>query len=199
MARLVPSVTNAELDGAHRGERETLSTLKCLGPAFTVYHGVHWTRVGQTGTHFGEIDFVVVNRAGDVLVIEQKNGSLIETGDDLRKSYADGEKSAIGQLHRNVDRVRDGFREHNRQGLKRVDLLFYCPDHHVVRLNAAGLHRERIVDAPRRHNCERHMPRGSCSRRLESDHVARRLAELHRDEVDRMAEVAVLVGVAAAS
>ena len=37
-----------------------------------------------------------------------------------------------------------------------------------------------------------------CPRRLEGDHVARLLAELHRDEVDRPAEVAVLVGVTAA-
>ena len=151
MARIVPSVADVQLASPHRGERETLSSLKRLGPAFTVYHGVHWTRTRATGTAFGEIDFVVVNRAGDVLVIEQKNGPLIETGNDLRKRYAEGEKSAIGQLHRNIDRVRDGFRAHNRRSLKRVELLLHCPDHRVVRLNAAGLDRERIVDARRRH------------------------------------------------
>ena len=84
MARIVPSVADVQLASPHRGERETLSSLKRLGPAFTVYHGVHWTRTRAYGTAFGEIDFVVVNRAGDVLVIEQKNGPLIETGNDLR-------------------------------------------------------------------------------------------------------------------
>jgi Holliday junction resolvase-like predicted endonuclease len=34
-----------------------------------VFHDVHWT-------HFGEIDFIVLNRAGAVLFIEQKNGTL---------------------------------------------------------------------------------------------------------------------------
>ena len=90
MARLVPSVAGVQLPGTHRGESATLSSLKRLGPAFTVYHGVHWTRTRANGAAFGEIDFVVVNRAGDVLVIEQKNGSLIETGNDLRKEVCGG-------------------------------------------------------------------------------------------------------------
>ena len=150
MARLVPSVADVQIPGTHPGELETLSSLKRLGPAFTVYHGVHWTRTGANGTDFGEIDFVVVNRAGDVLVIEQKNGSLIETGNDLRKRYAEGERSAIKQLHRNIDGVRTRFRAHTRRSLKRVELLLHCPDHRVVRLNAAGIDRKRIVDASRR-------------------------------------------------
>lgn len=152
MAKLIPAVADVQLVGAHPGEGETLSSLKRLGPAFTVYHSVHWMRAGASSSEFGEIDFVVVNRAGDVLVIEQKNGPLIETGNDLRKKYAEGEKSAIGQLHRNVDRVRDRFRAHNGKGLRKVDLLLYCPDHRLVHLNAAGLDRKRIVDASRRHN-----------------------------------------------
>ena len=87
MARLVPSVADVQLASPHRGERETLSSLKRLGPAFTVYHGVHWTRTGANGTAFGEIDFVVVNRAGDVLVIEQKNGWCTTSGTALRRSF----------------------------------------------------------------------------------------------------------------
>jgi hypothetical protein len=41
-------------------------------------HGVHWSREYEAWTHFGEIDFVVLNRAGKVLFIEQKNGALEE-------------------------------------------------------------------------------------------------------------------------
>lgn len=43
MARLVPSVAGVQPPGTHRGESATLSSLKRLGPAFTVYHGVHWS------------------------------------------------------------------------------------------------------------------------------------------------------------
>ena len=37
-------------------------------------------------TIFGEIDFVILNRDGDILIIEQKNGALEEIGGELRAS-----------------------------------------------------------------------------------------------------------------
>ena len=46
---------------------------------YTVYHGVHWTRIDEGFSVFGEADFVVVAPSGRVLVIEQKAGFLRET------------------------------------------------------------------------------------------------------------------------
>jgi len=89
MAYIVPDdLARLALAGAHRGEIETLQRLKNgIGPEFTIYHGVHWTRAYDNRTAFGEIDFVIVNRSGRVLVVEQKNGAPIEAGDDLLKRY----------------------------------------------------------------------------------------------------------------
>ena len=157
MAYAIPGVTRFARSGAHRGEMATLERLESgLGPEFTIYHGVHWTRAKADRTAFGEIDFVVVNRDGRIVVIEQKNGPLMETADGLKKNYPDKVKSVSTQIHRNLDSIRGKFRQNaaGRRGLS-VDYLLYCPDYRVARLNAAGLDAERIVDAPRRHDLAR--------------------------------------------
>ena len=86
---------------------ETLKALKAQLPDdYTIFHGVHWSREYAAWTHFGEIDFVVLNRSGDVLFIEQKNGSLEESAAGLVKRYGQSEKNVAGQIHRSVDKVR---------------------------------------------------------------------------------------------
>lgn len=150
MARIVPSdLSRLALAGAHRPELATLKQLReRLPDAYTVFHGVHWTRAYEKWTQFGEVDFVVVNRAGDVLLVEQKNGSLAETGDGLVKEYGDRSKSVAAQVHRSLDRVRDKFAfQHGRRQPLALGYLVYLPDHRVRRLSAAGLDAGRIVDA----------------------------------------------------
>lgn len=153
MAHIVPSdLVLCAPSGGHGGEIATLKQLKDgLSPGFTVYHSVHWSRAAADRTAFGEIDFAVVNRDGRILVIEQKNGPLVETVNGLEKRYADGGKSVVFQIRRSVDSIKGKFRNlHPDQGRPEVDYLFYCPDYRVIDLNAAGLDRDRIVDAPRR-------------------------------------------------
>ena len=159
MAYAIPEVTRFARSGAHRGEMATLERLEAgLGPEFAIYHGVHWTRAkADRSTAFGEIDFVVVNRDGRIVVIEQKDGPLMETADGLKKNYPDKIKSVSTQIHRNLDSIRGKFRQ-TAVGRKRelsVNYLLYCPEYRVTELNAAGLDAERIVDAPRRRDLAR--------------------------------------------
>ena len=74
VARVFPSdLSKLALAGASQPELSTLALLnKRLSDDFTVFHGVHWSREYAKWTHFGEVDFVVINRSGDVLLIEQK-------------------------------------------------------------------------------------------------------------------------------
>ena len=74
MAYLVPSdISRLALSGGHTRELDTLQMLKSALPNdYTIFHGVHWSREYETRTQFGEIDFVVLNREGKVLFIEQK-------------------------------------------------------------------------------------------------------------------------------
>ncbi len=150
MAYIIPSdISRLALSGVHRSELDTLYALKTSLPNdFTVFHGVHWSREYEAWTHFGEIDFVVLNRAGEVLFIEQKNGGLEETEQGLVKRYGTDEKNVAQQVHRSIDKVREKFNRLN--GKTRtlvVDYLIYCPDYQVKQVNAAGLNAERIVDA----------------------------------------------------
>jgi hypothetical protein len=49
---------------------------------------VHWTRLDNGHSVFGEVDFIVVGPQGQAVLIEQKNGALEETPDGLVKHYA---------------------------------------------------------------------------------------------------------------
>jgi len=153
LACIIPfDLTRLALSGAHSPELETLSALKDRLPSdYTVFHGVHWTREYQGWTVYGEIDFVVLNRSGDVLFIEQKNGFLDETQEGLVKRHHEGTRNLAAQLHRSINRVRQKFQwQHGKARRLAVDYLVYCPDYRVRSLNAAGLDGSRVVDARER-------------------------------------------------
>jgi len=44
------------------------TVLSRLPEDYTIFHGVYWTREYQSRRHFGEIDAVVLNRSGEVLL-----------------------------------------------------------------------------------------------------------------------------------
>jgi hypothetical protein len=154
VARLVPSdIGRLELAGGHRPELETLRHLgEALPAAYTVFHRVHWSREHRGHAVYGEIDFAVVNRAGRVVLIEQKNGPLLETDAGLAKAYPGGVVKPGGdQVRRALEGVREKFKAvHAGHANLHLDYLVYCPDHQVVRLNAAALDASRVVDASAR-------------------------------------------------
>ena len=150
MAYTVPSdLSRLALSGARNAELKVLRMLKAeLSNDFTVFHGVHWSREYESRTQFGEIDFVVLNRSGEVLFVEQKNGPLEEINERLVKRYGTDEKDVAQQIHRSINKVREKFnRLHGKNRRLVVNYLIYCPDYRIKQVNAAGLNAERIVDA----------------------------------------------------
>jgi hypothetical protein len=111
VARIVPEETDAaRARGTARRELETLDALeRDLPDDLTVFHGVHWARADEGGSVYGEIDFLVVNRYGRILAIEQKNGRIERVGDELVKTYATGPRSIRAQVTRNVGHLRAEF------------------------------------------------------------------------------------------
>jgi hypothetical protein len=142
-------ISQLALAGGRTAELETFRRLQGeLPSAYTVFHGVHWSREYRNGIKFGELDFAVVNQAGKVLVIEQKNGRLEEGEDGLVKVYPDRAKSVGEQVRRNLDGVREKFKAAQQyQADLQLDYLIYCPDHRIANVNAAALDVSRIVDA----------------------------------------------------
>src|SRR5580658_9142891 len=102
MARIVPDDwKNLAATGAAVRERETLALLETALPeAYTVYHGVHWTRLNQGFSVFGEADFVIVSPSGRVMIVEQKTGFLRETPKGLVKVYLQTERNVAIALAR---------------------------------------------------------------------------------------------------
>jgi hypothetical protein len=135
----------------HSGELETLRELaEGLPDDYTVYHGVHWTRVDRNNhAIYGEIDYAVVSPAGKLLLIEKKAGVLFETGEGLMKHYGGQQKSVPFQLARNVDALHNRLRRSCAPHPVFVDALLYCPHHRVRNPGSAGIDPARIVDASR--------------------------------------------------
>ena len=99
MARIIPDGwRELAVTGAAQREIETLALLADgLPDDYSVYHAVHWTSLDGRHAIYGEIDFAVVNRAGDLLLIEQKSGFLDET--------PDGRRMAVGDLPLDVGKI----------------------------------------------------------------------------------------------
>lgn len=150
MARILPSdLTDAFLAQSDAPEIVTLRLLKAALPTdYTVFHSVHWSRSHTAGISFGEMDFVVLNRSGEILVIEQKNGSLNETSEGLTKSYDTRDRNVAHQLHRSLDNLRSKLKLTLTSGdAIKIDYLLYCPDYRIHDMNAVGLDRSRVIDA----------------------------------------------------
>lgn len=194
MARVIPDGWQA-MESLSAGAAHELETLRMLGASladdYTVYHAVHWTNVERGYAVFGEIDFIVVNRAGDLLLIEQKTGFLDETPEGLVKQYPGKKKSVPVQMARSADALRHRLKQHPAAGPVRIDSLLFCPHYRVREPGTAGVPPERIVDASRREQL------AAVVMRLLPPGEARDTRPLHhflRDIVQLEADVSALVG-----
>lgn len=86
MARIIPADYKTQDKGTlHESERQTLKHLEgALPDSYTVFSSVLWTRSHSHHTAFGDLDFCVVSPAGNLIVIEQKSGGLIERDESRR-------------------------------------------------------------------------------------------------------------------
>jgi len=152
MARIVPDGwREISATGAARREIETLATLeRGLPDSYTVYHAVHWTNVEHGFSVYGDIDFAIVNAAGDLLLIEQLSGFLEETPEGLCKKYPSHSTNVPVQIARQLAVLRTRLARRPHLDAIRVEYLLYCPDYTVRHPETAGLSSERIVDATER-------------------------------------------------
>jgi hypothetical protein len=153
MAKVFPDGwRELEASGAAARELQTLGQLAAgLDDAYTVYHGVHWTRVERSNFAIvGEIDFAIVGPTGKLLLIEQKTGLLTETAAGLVKKYAGKDKDVPFQMARTADALRERLRKACGGEPILVDTLLYCPDYTVREPGTAGIDPARIVDAKRK-------------------------------------------------
>jgi len=153
VAKVIPDgwreLASADAGGAAERELATLALLERGLPAdYTVYHGVHWTRLDEGGfSIYGDIDFVVVNAAGDLLAIEQRSGFLEEGPQGLSSRRRGRDRNVAVGIARARHALSTRLAARLGGSAPRIEYLLYCPDHFVRQAHTAGIDAERIVDA----------------------------------------------------
>lgn len=147
MAQLVPPKhLLGPVHPKHQAEFKTLELLEeTLGDQFKIFHGIHWATWSSDQTHLGEVDFIVLGPQGRLLLIEQKNGQLLQKAGTLFKRYDGVDKSIRMQMLRSVENLLAAFSARSSARLD-LDFLLYCPDFTVLNPTISGLTPDRIVD-----------------------------------------------------
>ena len=151
MPQILPSGwRELAVTGAAAREIETLNLFAARLPdELIVYHGVHWTRLEDGFSVYGEIDFIVVAPNGRMLLIEQKAGFLSETPEGLVKNYPARVEHVRQQMLQMVEGLAARFDKGGGEKLD-IDYLLYFPDYKVRNPALAGIEPSRVVDAGNR-------------------------------------------------
>jgi hypothetical protein len=152
VARIHPDGWRAiEASGAAAREIETLALFEeGLSNHYTVFHGVRWSLSDHDSILFDDIDFALVNPAGDILLIEQKSGFLVETARGLVKRHGRDEILVTARLASARAALAERLERSLGAAAPRVDSLFYCPDYTVIDPGAVGIDPSRLIDASHR-------------------------------------------------
>ena len=146
MARLCPALPpRSALTAGDHAELDLLDTLeRGLSSAYTLFHSVDWSKSSGEREQHGEIDIVVVNQAGDVLLMEVKAGGVEFRPEGIFKAYGARFKDVTAQVRQQYGALRSRLQD---AGLPvQVRHLLVLPD---VRVQSATVQwpRERIVDS----------------------------------------------------
>ena len=155
MAKLTPDIRSWRPLGAGAyAERAVLEQLcEGLPDGFDIFHSVDWSTLEDGNQRFGEIDAVVVDPRGHLVLLEIKAGSLEQAapvpgnaqGAQLSKRYGGFRKDVIAQASGQLKAMRQRLQNEGFAGFKVAQLLV-LPDH-TLASTPIGFPRERIVDA----------------------------------------------------
>lgn len=147
MARLCPTIPThpSPINVGEYAELELLQTLeRGLSDAYMLFHSVDWSRgVGGNEQH-GEIDIVIVNQAGDVLLVEVKSGDVDFTPEGIFKTYGTQAKNITRQIGLQYSALKSRLDDSGL--LVHLRHLLVLP-HLKVQTETAQWPRERIVDS----------------------------------------------------
>ena len=146
MAIIAPTLpTISVVSGGMHAELSLLRTLELgLSNAYLLFHSVDWSRGSGQFEQHGEVDIVVVNQAGDTLVIEVKSGQVDFQSNGIFKTYDGKVKDVTRQINLQYGALRGRL---NDAGLKvKLQNLLVLPDVRV-KSETAQWPRERIVDS----------------------------------------------------
>ncbi|HEX4844284.1 MAG TPA: ATP-binding domain-containing protein [Limnobacter sp.] len=151
MARVYPSEFGSLLlDGAAARERDLLLDLQQQLPdAYTVYHGLHWSRLEHGLTVLGRIQFLVLSPSGVLIALLMKTGLLKVDQERLVKQLGGKQQDLANATAEQAQLLRQRYTAQHGTPLH-VESVLYCPDYTVPAINGLLHHPERIVDASRK-------------------------------------------------
>jgi len=115
-----------------------------LPDAYTLFHSVDWSAGTGVAEQHGEVDIVVLNQAGDLLLVEVKAGDVEFRDDGIFKTYGPRRRDVTAQARQQYGALRARLQD---AGLRaRLHHLLVMPDVRVATSTVAWP-RERIVDA----------------------------------------------------
>lgn len=153
MASILPTDwKSAQASGSAARQIETLATFeRGLPDDIVVFHGVHWSRSGHGLETIGDIDFVVLSPAGQIVLVEQKAGFLNESADGLVKRYRGSSRRIKVEVDRTLSALSQRLAAIRHGENLSVQYLLYCPDYTVRDRASAGLSAGQIVDSTQRY------------------------------------------------
>ncbi|WP_290901731.1 AAA family ATPase [Aquabacterium sp.] len=148
MAKLLPDIVNFKpLTAGEHTERELLLQLQQgLPDTYTVFHHLHVTMARAVSDQHGELDVVVMNRAGDLAALEIKAGELTFDQAGAFKRYGNALKDVAHQSRRQFGQLLERIRQRG----WRIRLHHYLTlPHQRVAADDESLSypRERIIDS----------------------------------------------------
>ena len=153
MAQIYPDNWQQLQLGGHLGrEVDTLALFaRHLPDEYEVFHQVHWISLNDDRTGLNEADFIIINRAGHVLLLEQRSGWLNETPEQGLQIVTSGRRrisvqSHLAELHQTLTARLGALLDQP----PLIEILFYCPDYSVQNPGSAGLPPQRIIDVNHR-------------------------------------------------
>lgn len=151
-ARVYPSDTSElALDGAQARERDVLLQLQGqLSDDYTIYHGIHWSRIEHGLTVLGRIQFLVLGPSGIVYIILMKTGLMKVDQGRMVKQLGEQRQDVFNALAEQGELLAHKFKQQH-QGNLRLEPIFFCPDFTVPEASGLAVNAERIVDAHRKH------------------------------------------------
>lgn len=147
MARLLPDLSvSPQHSGGYWREIDVLQRLQQSMPdGYEIFHSVDWHSLHAGHDCHGEIDLVVMNRAGALLLVEVKAGEVSVRDGGVFKSYGQHTRKIDAQLKVQYAAMRSLLKH---AGIETAVLnCLVLPDFKVGKNDIVAIPRERIFDA----------------------------------------------------
>ncbi|MEJ7138858.1 AAA family ATPase [Amphibiibacter pelophylacis] len=117
-----------------------------LTSAYTIFHTLYWADTDAARDHHGEFDIVVMNRAGDLAILEVKGGAVELAPSGVFKRYGTERKDVGQQARRQFHHLQARIRQ--RGWYVRLLHFLVLPQHRLPPDEASlSYPRERILDS----------------------------------------------------